>query len=929
MAASEPPAEIPSAARDLLLNPGSKLGPYDIQALLGAGGMGEVYKARDTRLDRIVAIKVLPAHLADDPGLRERFEREARTIASLNHPHICTLYDIGRQDGTDYLVMEYLEGETLSMRLLKGPLPLDQALQYAIEIADALDKAHRKGVTHRDLKPGNIMLIKSGTKLLDFGLAKLKQEAAPAVPLSQLPTAAKDSLTVHGTIMGTLQYMAPEQVEGKTDNIDGRTDIFSFGVVVYEMATGKKAFEGKSSASVMAKILEVDPPPMSSLQPMTPPALDRIVKRCIAKDPDERWQSATDLTNELEWIAEGGSQAGVVPPVVPPARGRRERLASAATAAVLALIAIAFAIGFVLRAPEVPQQLRVSAEIGVDANLYGTDVGPSAILSPDGTRLAFVAAGSGQRRRIYLRSLDQLQATPLFGTENARDPFFSPDGQWIGFFADAKLKKISVQGGAAVTLCDVPDDRGGSWGDDGTIVFTKDNVSALSKVSSAGGTPQPLTTLDKQAGEIGHRWPQVLPGSKAVLFTSSTTGGNWEDAEIVVYSMASGQRKTVQRGGFYPRYLPSGYVAYVHEGTLFAVPFDLRRLEVTGQPAPILEGVVTAPNSGGAQFSFSETGNLVYLAGHAGGQNFSIYWMDREGKFTPLREAPGLYATPAFSPDGNRLALEISDDKRRDVWVYEWERDTLTRLTFAGEANSDPIWTPDGQRIAYSSQEKGGTSNLWWIRADGAGNAQRLTESKILQNLHSWRPDGNVLAFQQQNPGTTWDILTLPIEGDEKSGWKPGEPKPFVNSTFAEREPAFSPDGRWLAYASNDSGSQEVYVRPFPGPGGRWQISTGGGVVPKWSRNGKELFYRTMDSKIMVATYTASGDSFRAGKPQVWSPGQFTDIGGENNFDLHPDGKRFAVLKAPGTEETAAVNKVSFIFNFFDEIRRKLPPGTN
>jgi Tol biopolymer transport system component len=384
----------------------------------------------------------------------------------------------------------------------------------------------------------------------------------------------------------------------------------------------------------------------------------------------------------------------------------------------------------------------------------------------------------------------------------------------------------------------------------------------------------------------------------------------------------------VQRGGFYARYLPSGHLVYMHEGTLFAVPFDLKRLEATGQPVPILEGVVTAPINGGAQFSFSDTGNLVYVAGR-GSQNVSIYWMDHEGKFQPLRETPGGYYNPAFSPDGKRLALEIFDGKRRDIWVYEWERDTLTRLTFGGEGNAYPAWTPDGQRIVYSSQEKEGAPNLWWARANGAADAQRLTQSKNLaQFQESWSLDGKVLAFRQLNPGTGNDIMTLPIEGNEKSGWKPGEPKPFVNSAFNEIEPAFSPDGRWLAYRSDESGSFEVYVRPFPGPGGKWQVSTGGGLYPKWSRNGKELFYRTQDSKIMVVTYTASSDSFHADKPQLWSPGQFTDRGlGLYNFDLHPDGKRFAVLKAPVTEQVPTVNKVSFIFNFFDELRRKLPPG--
>jgi eukaryotic-like serine/threonine-protein kinase len=911
----------------MALTNGTKLGPYEIVAPLGAGGMGVVFRARDTRLERTVAIKILPPHLSGDPVLRQRFEHEAKTISSLNHPHICVLYDVGRQDGIDFLVMEYVEGETLAARLEKGPLPLEQVLKYSVQIADALDKAHRSSVVHRDVKPGNIMLTKSGVKLLDFGLAKA------AVPLSTgntLTVAATRAapVTQAGTIVGTFQYMSPEQVEGK--EVDGRSDIFSFGAVLYEMVTGRRAFQGKSNLSVASAVLEKDPEPISTLQPMTPPALDRAIRRCLAKDAEDRWQTARDLELELKWIAEAGSQAGVPVPLASH-RKVRERLAWAAAAA-LALIAIALATVLVLRAPKPTQPMRLNAEIGVDASLYNT-MGSSAILSPDGTHLALVAAGSDQRRRIYVRPLDQLQATPLSGTENARDPFFSPDGHSLGFFADGKLKKISVEGGAAVTLSDAPNDRGGSWGEDGTIVFTPDNRVALSRVSSAGGASQPLMMLDKQAGEATQRWPQVLPGGKAILFTSNATAGTlagFEDSDIVVYSTVSGQRKTLQRGGFYARYLPSGHVVYMHEGTLFAVPFDLKRLEATSQPAPILEGAVTAPIFAGAQFSVSETGNLVYVAGRSGGQDLSIYWMDRAGKFAPLRETPGNYYNPAFSPDGKRLALDIVDAKRRDIWAYEWERDALTRLTFAGEENSYPVWTPDGQRIVYSSREKGGTANLWWIRGDGAGDAQRLTESKSPQFAGSWRPDGKVLAFTQQNLDTTLDIMTLAIEGNEKSGWKPGEPKPFANSAFVESEPAFSVDGRWLAYMSNESGAYEAYVRPFPGPGGKWQISTGGGVAPKWSRNGKELFYRTLfGSKIMVVTYTASGDSFRADKPQLWSPGQFTDRGATYNFDLHPDGKRFAVLKAPGPDQTAAVNKVTFIFNFFDELRSKFPPSNN
>jgi eukaryotic-like serine/threonine-protein kinase len=904
---------------------GTKLGPYEIVAPLGAGGMGEVYRARDTRLDRTVAIKVLPQHLADTPEARQRFEREARAVSALNHPHICTLHDVGSQDGTEFLVMEYLEGETLAARLEKGSLPLEQVLKIGAEVADALDKAHRQGIVHRDLKPSNIMLTKSGTKLLDFGLAKAVVPLATGMTLTAAVTRTTP-VTQQGTIVGTFQYMSPEQVEGK--EVDARSDIFSFGAVLYEMLTGRRAFPGKSQLSVASAVLEKDPEPISSLQPLTPPALERAVKRCLAKEPDDRWQTARDLLLELKWITEAGSQAGVPSPVAFH-RKMRERLAWA-TASLFALIAIVSTIDLLLRAPKPSQPVRLSAEIGVDANLYTAAHGSAAVLSPDGTRLALLATGADQKRRIYIRPLDQLQATALSGTENALMPFFSPDGQWLGFFADGKLKKVSVQGGAPVALCDVPSGRGGSWSEDGSIVFAPDIRAALLQVPATGGTPQQLTTLDKPSGEVTQRWPQALLGGKAVLFTSNTHGGVYEDADIVVYSIASRQRKVVQHGGFYGRYVPTGHVVYMHEGTLFAVPFDLNRLEVTGSPAPLVEGMRADPGDGAAHFSFSQTGNLAYVPGRSVAQNLSIFWMDRLGKLTPLRETPGDYLRPAFSPDGKRLALQINDGKRSDIWVYEWARDTLTRLTFGGEFNISPAWTPDGQRITYGGVERRGDYDLSWKRADGAGDAVRLTQTGSPKINLSWRPDGKVLAFEQAIPGGHWNIMTMTIEGNEKSGWKPGEPKPFLaGSDFDKGQPAFSPDGRWLAYSSYESSTNEVYVTPFPGPGGKWQVSTGGGLFPKWSRNGKELFYRTPDNTIMVAAYTASGDTFRPGKPRLWSPVQFTEVGGNLNFDLHPDGQRFAVLRAPAAGEAAPVNKVNFVFNFFDELRRKVPPGKN
>jgi Tol biopolymer transport system component len=910
----------------MALASGTRLGSYEVLAQIGAGGMGEVYQAHDTKLGRDVAIKVLPEAFAHDPERLSRFQREAKMLASLNHPNIATIHGLEQSGATSYLVMELVSGETLQERVKRdGAIPIEEALGIAKQIAEALEAAHEKAIIHRDLKPANVKLTPEGkVKVLDFGLAKAFADDSATEDLSNSPTLSR-AATMQGVILGTAAYMSPEQARGKT--VDKRTDIWAFGCVLYELLTGKQAFTGEDITEILAAVVKSEPD--WTALPVTVPGKGRdLLRHCLQKDKRLRLRDAGDAQIEIQ-------EALAAPPTPLAAaagaatRSWRERLAWAA-AAVFVVTTIAFAIGFVLRAPKPPLPMRLTAEIGADANLY-TTYGPSAILSPDGTQLALVASGADQKRRIYVRSINQLQATALSGTENARDPFFSPDGQWLGFFADGKLKKVSVQGGAAVTLCDASNDRGGSWGEDGTIVFTPDNRVALFRVSSAGGTPQPLTMLDKQAGEATQRWPQVLPGGKAVLFTSNTTGGTlagFEDSNIVVYSMASGQRKTLQHGGFYARYLPSGHLVYMHEGTLFAVPFDLKRLEVTSQPAPILEGVVTAPLFAGAQFSFSETGDLVYVAGHSGGVNVSIYWMDREGKFTPLRQTPSAYYNLAFSPDGKRLALDIIDGKRRDIWLYEWERDTLTRLTFAGEANSFPVWTPDGQRITYSSVDKDGRNNLWWIRADGAGDTQRLTEGKSPQFSGSWRPDGKVMAFTQQNVDTNFDIMTFPIEGNEKSGWKPSEPKPFVNSAFVESEPAFSADGRWLSYMSNESGDFEVYVRPFPGPGGKWQVSTAGGFFPKWSRNGNELFYRTGDSKIMRVAYSVTGDSFRADKPQLWSPGQFTDRGVNYNFDVHPDGKRFAVLKTPGSEQTAAVNKVSFIFNFFDELRSKFPSGT-
>jgi serine/threonine-protein kinase len=858
--------------------------------------MGEVYRARDTRLDRIVAIKVLPTHLADRSELRERFEREAKTIASLNHPHICVLYDIGHQDDIDFLVMEYIEGETLAQRLLKGPLPLEQVLQYAIEISDALDKAHRKGVTHRDLKPGNVMLTKSGTKLLDFGLAKLKQDIAPAeVPLSDLPT-VKEPLTAEGTLLGTLQYMAPEQLEGK--EVDARTDIFSFGAVVYETATGKRAFEGKTQASLIAKILEIDPPPLSSLQPMTPPAMDRVVKRCLAKDPDGRWQSANDLTNELKWVAEGGSHISL-PAAATDVRVRMLRRWAAVAAVACLVVIVGFAV-WILK-PTPPRLVtRMVINLPPGDQLAALDY-PAIAISPDGSQVAYVAIHSGTQQ-IHLRMLDSLETKPISGTEGANAPFFSPDGLWLGFFSDSKLKKIPVSGGTATILGDALLPRGGSWGRQGTIVFAPFGASVLQQVQDKGGSPQLVTRFQK--GELYHVWPEFLPDSSGVLFVSGR--------QIAVQSIKSGERRDLVLDGTTPRYASSGYLTYEQKGNLMAVPFDLQRLEINGTALPVVEGVLQSA-SGGSQYSLSATGSLIYVPGGVQSTQTKLVWVSRSGEERPLAAAPHAYAYPRLSPDGRRVAVSIADEGTQ-IWFYDLARDTLTRATFES-TNSFPVWTPDGKRIAFYST-KDGTPNLYWELADGSGGLERLTTSEYVHNPNSFSPDGQLLAFFEVNPTTQRDIWILRLS-DRKA-------QPFLRTQSDETAPHFSPDGRWLAYVSNESGRFEVYAQPYPGPGGKWQISTEGGTEPVWNPSGRELFYRSGDK--MMAVDIISQPSFSVGKPRMLFEGSYLPSRVTTpNYDVSPDGQRFLMIKP--SEQSASLTQIVVVQNWSEELKQKVPTG--
>ena len=904
---------------------GRQISHYKIVERVGAGGMGEVYRARDTRLGREVAIKVLPSHFAADDQLRRRFEREARAISSLSHPHICAIYDIGHQDGINFLVLEFVEGKTLASRMAKGPMAMDQVLRLAIEMADGLDHAHRHAIVHRDLKPANVILTRRGAKLLDFGLAKFQASASRGGVIVSSASTESVELTGRGTIVGTLPYMAPEQLEGK--DADARTDIFALGAVIYEMATGRKAFAGKSQASLIAAILHVEPSPISELQPAVPPALERVVKTCLAKDPDERWQAAHDLMLELKWIADGASES----PEAISGKGRRinsERRLWVAAMLVATLI-VGVTAWLLSRAPAPAARPLARFALELPPNLqFAKDERPVIALSPDGTSLVYVL-NDGSNRQLYVRRLDQLESTPIPGTEGAIGPFFSPDGQWVGFYAGGKLKKVSLLGGTPLDICGVPPVmHGASWGADDSIFYSPAHDWGIFRVSASGGESQSVTEPDAAKGERSHYWPQVLPGGKALIFTIGT-GESFDDARIVVQSLDTGERKVVIDGGTFGRYLPTGHLVYARAGALFAVPFDLSRLEKKGTPVPVVEGVKVDSRSGAANFGFSNAGSLLYLSGKSDANDEELVWVDRRGQARRLMETRHAFQGPSLSPDGKKLAVSISG-VMQNIWVYDLNSGTLTRLSF--EEDWGPSWTPDGNRIAYSSGRVRMPPAIAGRPSDGSGEAEQLVAGGLPVFTGSWSPDGRVMAYTE-----VFDEINVKDLGDRRSTgvdiWLlrlVGEPRsePFLRTRFDEFGPEFSPDGKWLAYVSNESGRNEVYVMTFPGPGPKRQVSIRGGTSPRWAGNGKELFYRNGNQ--MMSVDISMLPRFDASTPRVLFEGEYEESGqpdNPRNYDVTPDGQRFVMIKPH--QGPSAPSQPIFALEWFDDIRRRSPVKPN
>jgi serine/threonine protein kinase/Tol biopolymer transport system component len=883
---------------------GAHLSSYEILALIGAGGMGEVYKAHDTKLGRDVAIKVLPEAFAHDAERLARFQREAKMLAALNHPNIATIYGLEQSNGTSYLVMELVSGETLADHIKRdGAFPIEEALKIGVQIAEALEAAHEKGIIHRDLKPANVKVTPDGkVKVLDFGLAKaFAGDVADSNP-SQSPTLSAVA-TMQGVLLGTAAYMSPEQARGKV--VDKRTDIWAFGCVLYELLTGKQAFEGEDITEILATVVKTEPE-WNRLPEGTPPAIRMLLRRCLRKNRHERFQDAADVRIEIE---EALANPAVTRVNAIPERGWRRTLPLSTTAPIAATLLIVVGIlGWTLKpAPPSPSLNPAHVQIVLPPGDRLSTVNTELALSTDGTKLAYIAIHEGVQQ-VYVRALDAQEAQAIPGTEGAFNPFFSPDGQWIGFFAQGKMKKVPVGGGAPLTLCDAGSTSGGaSWGPDGTIVFSPSaqaGTAGLSRVPAAGGEAKVLTTPDIAKGEYSHRYPQILPDGKAVLFTA-LNGFGWDESRVELLRLDTGERRVLIRGGHTGRFLPTGQLIYYRSGALLAVPFDLARLEVTSNThVTVADGVLQSGGAVGAAYAVSAASVLAYIPAVARQFEQRLVWVDRQGKIEPLAAPTRAYfQRAALSPDGQQVAVSITSGTD-ELWLYDLQRGSLTRLASEQASTLDPVWTPDGRRIAYRSNRTGNW-NLYWRPVDGSGSEERLTTSDHNEMPFSWSPDGKVMAFTETNP-TTSDIWMLPLESDRK-------PQPFLKTRFTNFGPHFSPDGRWLAYASDESGGTQVYVQPYPGPGRKWQISIDGGNAPEWNPKGRELFYRNGD-KTMVVDVTTS-PTFSAGKPRVLYDGPAGVVS--------PDGQRFLAVQA--VEPERPPTQINIALNWFEELKRRVP----
>jgi serine/threonine-protein kinase len=906
---------------------GTTVAHYKVTSKLGAGGMGEVFRAEDTKLGREVALKVLPASFAADAERLSRFEREARVLASLSHTSIAGIHGLEDVDGQRFLVMELAPGDTLAARLKNGPLGFEDAARIALRIAEALEVAHEKGVVHRDLKPGNVMVDgDSGVKVLDFGLAKAlgthPLSGPESIDATHSPTLA---MTQAGVLLGTAGYMSPEQARGKP--VDRRADIWAFGCVLYEMLAGERAFDGETVTDVLGAIVHKEPD-LARLPPNTPAPLRELLQKCLQKDATRRLQSIGDARIALQEFLEHPRASAVSATPEAPARGRVVPWVAAAAALAALLIGALGGVAYGRRGQATEPVRRFEINV-TEASMYSR-LGSGLIASPDGRTIAYTTGQEGEPQSLVVRPLDRLQETVLAkgeGLIGPYHPFFSPDNAWIGFVTRNDLKKISVTGGAPITIAAVERSRGASWGPDGTIVFAPSVFSALMRVPATGGTAAPLTTLDEAKDERTHRWPQWLPDGRHVLFNVlSGDSTSFDGGTIEVVRVDTGERKVVHRGGYYARYVPTGHLLFVHRGTLFALPFDLGRMQATGSQMPVLEGIEANPSEGSAQFGVSDNGLLVYLDDVVEVTPFTLVSVDRAGRGQPLWREPGIYGTPRLSPDGKRIAVSLQRNDNFDVWVYDVDREVATRVTFGEHYDADPTWSPDGAWIAYEG-EVDGKDGIFKKRADGTGEAIVLVEpgKMTFPAPQSFSPGGKLLLLQAAGASGRTDLFVVPADGK-------GDPEPYLKTEYAESGARFSPDGRFVAYESDETGKLEVFVATFPAGGGKWQISAGGGAQPAWSGTGRELFFRVADGLMSVRVESAAS-GFRASRPERVFKGDYLGglrgilLPGYNfpDYDAARDATRFVMFQ--GGQSVRPTTRAKVVLGWFQELERLTKAG--